>query len=85
MPHPHSVLLPLKCLKNQLLSVCSVTLLSAALSSPVFSQETSSAVRGIVSDWNGKPISGSTVIVRNEETGLTRTISTNRKGRIQHS
>jgi len=66
--------------KNQLLTACSAALLAVALSSPVYSQETSSAVRGIVSDQGGEPISGSTVVVRNEQTGLTRTVSTNRKG-----
>ena len=80
MPYPHSVLPSLKPVKNQLLTACSTALLAVALSSPVYSQETSSAVRGIVSDQGGKPISGSTVVVRNEQTGLTRTVSTNREG-----
>ena len=80
MPYPHSVLPSLKPVKNQLLTTCSLALLAAALSNPVFPQETSSAVRGIVSDWKGKPISGSTVIVRNGDTGLARTGSTNEKG-----
>ena len=70
MPCPHSILPSLKRMNNQVLTACSAALLAVILSSPVYSQETSSAVRGIVSDQGGKPIPGSTVVVRNEQTGL---------------
>ena len=80
MLHPHTIPPSLKHSKHRLFTTCSAVLLSVALSNPVFSQETSSAVRGIVSDRSGKPISGSTILVRNEDTGLARTGSTNEKG-----
>ena len=80
MSYPHTIPPSLKRSKHRFFAACSAVLLSVALSNPVFSQETSSAVRGIVSDRSGKPISGSTIVVRNEDTGLARTGSTNEKG-----
>ena len=52
------------------------------LSLPVASnaQETSSAVRGTVTDANGAPIAGAEVIVKNEDTGLTRSATTSSAG-----
>lgn len=53
----------------------------AALSSTVaLAQQTTSAVRGHVTDENGRPLANSEVIVRNERTGLTRTLETNANG-----
>ena len=43
-------------------------------------QETSSDVRGTVSDNSGSPLPGATVIVRNDASGLTRTTTTNASG-----
>ncbi|MDJ0699291.1 MAG: TonB-dependent receptor [Woeseiaceae bacterium] len=43
-------------------------------------QETSSAIRGIVTDDNGNPLAGVTATVRNEDSGLTRTAVTNESG-----
>ena len=77
---PHNLPSSLKHRKHRPFAACLAVLLSVALSNSVFSQETSSAVRGIVSDQGGEPIPGSTVVVRNEQTGLTRTVSTNREG-----
>ncbi len=59
---------------------CAAAVFIAVLSDSALSQETTSAVRGLVSDRNGKTVSDSTVIVRNEDTGLTRTASTNERG-----
>ena len=52
------------------------------LSLPVASnaQETSSSVRGTVTDANGAPVAGAQVIVKNEDTGLTRSATTNSAG-----
>lgn len=80
MSHPRSMSLLQECNANSIKSIFTAVVLVSALCNPVFAQETTSAVRGMVSDLNGKPISGSTVIVRNEETGLTRTITTNASG-----
>jgi len=43
-------------------------------------QETSSDVRGVVSDDSGRPLPGATVTVRNDASGLTRTATTNASG-----
>ena len=43
-------------------------------------QETSSGVRGVVTDANGNPIAGSTIVVTNDDTGLTRSTTTNAEG-----
>ena len=65
---------------NPVFIACTVAVFIAVLSASVLSQETTSAVRGLVSDRNGKPVPGSTVIVRNEDTGLTRSVPTNEDG-----
>ena len=43
-------------------------------------QETTSAVRGTVTDEAGAPLAGATVTVRDEASGLTRTVTTNASG-----
>ena len=43
-------------------------------------QQTSSGVRGSVTDADGNPIAGANVIIVNEDTGLTRTTTTNASG-----
>jgi hypothetical protein len=43
-------------------------------------QETSSAVRGVVNDESGNPVSGALVTVRNESTGLSRSTRTTSSG-----
>ena len=61
------------------LSACALVLFLAV---PVASiaQETSSAVRGVVSDESGTPLSSATVTLRNPDTGLTRSVQTNSSG-----
>lgn len=44
--------------------------------------ETSSSIRGEVTDANGNPISGSTITVINEKTSLTRSAQTNESGQF---
>ncbi|MEM7100226.1 MAG: TonB-dependent receptor [Pseudomonadota bacterium] len=46
----------------------------------VLALETSSAVRGVVTDQAGNPVAGATVTVRNEGTSLTRQTETNASG-----
>ncbi len=60
-------------------SVYFLTILSALslFSGVAVALETTSAIRGIVTDENGTPIVGSTVTVRNEATSLSRTVQTN--------
>jgi len=48
-----------------------------------FAQETSSAVRGVVTDENGDPLPGATVTVVNESTGLTRTTTVGPDGEFR--
>ena len=50
------------------------------LSTATLAQETVSTLRGVVTDSQGAPIAGSIVTVRNEDSGLTRTTSTNSNG-----
>ncbi|MBI3894956.1 MAG: TonB-dependent receptor [Acidobacteria bacterium] len=51
------------------------------LSGVVFAQVTTGTVSGTVSDSTGAVIPGATVTLRNTETGITRTLSTNAQGR----
>ncbi len=44
--------------------------------------ETSSAIKGVVTDGNGAPLAGTTVTVRNEGTSLTRIVHTNESGQF---
>jgi outer membrane receptor for ferrienterochelin and colicin len=44
--------------------------------------ETSSAIKGMVTDGNGEPLAGTTVTVRNEGTSLTRIVQTNESGQF---
>ncbi|MCH8072812.1 MAG: TonB-dependent receptor [Proteobacteria bacterium] len=63
---------------------CGVTAALAVvlLALPVagIAQETSSAIRGAVTDESGTPLPNSTVTVRNPDTGLTRSVQTNASG-----
>ena len=43
-------------------------------------QETSSAIRGVVTDDSGRPLANAAVTVRNEDSGLTRSTQTNASG-----
>lgn len=65
------------CLKTPMAIVISAV---ALMSTPAFSQQTTSSVRGVVADESGRPLSNSTVIIRNEETGLTRSVETTASG-----
>ncbi|MFT7222372.1 MAG: hypothetical protein ACI8Z1_003998, partial [Candidatus Azotimanducaceae bacterium] len=57
------------------------TLLSV-LTNMAMALDTSSSVRGVVTDSSGNALSGSTVTVRNEGTGFTRTVQANESGQF---
>ena len=56
--------------------------LTAMLGSTSFAQDTTSAIRGVVTDDTGSPLANSTVIVTNTLTGRTSTITTNANGQF---
>jgi outer membrane receptor for ferrienterochelin and colicin len=56
----------------------SVTLLAVPVAG--YAQETSSTIRGVVTDENGNRVANATVTVVNETTGLSRTTTTNEAG-----
>lgn len=58
--------------------ISAVVLLVAA--SVSYALDTTSAIRGIVTDKNGSPLSGATVVISNEITDRSRTITTNESG-----
>ncbi|WOI53753.1 TonB-dependent receptor [Parvularcula sp. LCG005] len=55
----------------------------ALVGSLAFAQETTGAIRGVVTDEAGAPISGATVTVDNTLTGASRTVRSNSDGRFQ--
>lgn len=67
-------------LANLLKALTASVLLCLLVPVASIAQETSSAVRGIVTDENGDPVSGATVTVVNERTGLSRTAQTDASG-----
>jgi hypothetical protein len=58
-------------------SLAALLLLVAA---PVFAQRFTAAIRGNVTDQSGAVLAGATVTLKNEGTGLTRTMATNTAG-----
>ncbi|HEX7552364.1 MAG TPA: carboxypeptidase regulatory-like domain-containing protein, partial [Geothrix sp.] len=48
---------------------------------PIMAQGVSAQLGGRVLDTNSAPVAGATVVIRNGETGLTRTLQTNDEGR----
>lgn len=57
-----------------------ITGVFSGVSGIALAQETTSGVRGMITDESGSPLSGSTVTIINESTGLTRTIETGENG-----
>lgn len=67
--------------KNLASAVRLATLAAAAsLSVPTLAQETTSAIRGVVTDNAGNPIAGSTIVISNPDKALSRTIETGQGG-----
>ncbi len=48
---------------------------------PMLAQGVSTQLSGVVTSTNGSPVEGASVVVRNTETGLSRTVRTDAKGR----
>src|SRR5512140_3559384 len=58
----------------------SLVALALILAVPVFAQKFTASIRGTVTDPTEAAVSGAKVTLANEETGLTRTVSTNPAG-----
>jgi len=56
--------------------------ITAAWGGSAVAQETTSSIRGTVTDESGAPISGASVSIINEETGFSRTLSTSGNGQF---
>ncbi|MEM9014789.1 MAG: TonB-dependent receptor [Pseudomonadota bacterium] len=54
----------------------------ATVSTPVLAQQTTSDIRGVVTDQSGAPVAGATVTIVDRRTGATRTVSTDGGGRF---
>lgn len=57
-----------------------VMLLLLTVSAPVFAQNSTGTILGVVKDAQGGTVAGATVTIRNTETGLTRSIATSDDG-----
>jgi len=57
-----------------------VCVLFAAVSSPLFAQQVTGTIKGVVTDPSGATIANATVDIINKATGLTRTVTTNDQG-----
>jgi len=67
-------------LSNSLAASAAVAAILAAAPTAVMAQSISGAVRGVVADASGAPVSGASVTVTDVLTGTTRTVSTNAAG-----
>src|SRR5213593_1792659 len=63
-----------------LAAFASIIALSGSVNPPVFAQNFSAAISGIVRDTSGAVIPGVTVTAKHTESGLTRTVTTNENG-----
>ena len=57
-----------------------VFLFFVAVSSPLFAQQVTGTIKGVVTDPSGATIANATVDITNKATGLTRTVTTNDAG-----
>lgn len=57
-----------------------LVLILSAISFSTHAQETVSGLRGVVTDAAGVPLANTQVVVRNEDSGLTRTVTTGESG-----
>ena len=69
-------------MKISFLKMCLTALLLSLVSATALAQETTSAIRGVVTDESGSPLSGATVQIVNESTGFTRTVESNSNGQF---
>ena len=62
-------------------AVCAVAmLLLLTVAAPIFAQNATGTILGVVKDSQGGAVAGATVTIRNTETGLTRTVTTGDDG-----
>jgi outer membrane receptor for ferrienterochelin and colicin len=59
---------------------CAVIAAAASVPVTVLAQETTSAIRGVVTDEAGNPLSGSTIAIRNDSKAFSRSIATGADG-----
>lgn len=78
---PNSGTRPLKSLQIAVLALMSIAFFTTPVASNA--QETSSTVRGIVADENGRPIPATVITVVNEKTGLSRATETDQNGEFR--
>src|SRR5688500_5865943 len=62
------------------LSLWSVLALFAVMATPAFAQRFTASIRGTVTDTSNAVVPAAKVTLKNEETGLTRTMPTNSSG-----
>lgn len=67
-------------MKKMMFKALSAAVLTATLASNVSAQVTTSAVRGVVTDSAGQPVSGAVVKLINPNTGLTKTVVSDANG-----
>src|SRR5690242_21695775 len=60
--------------------VALVSLIFVSLSSPLFSQQVTGTIKGVVTDPSGAVVANATVNITNKATALTRTVTTNDAG-----
>jgi hypothetical protein len=65
--------------ENVSFAICPVVLLLLlAVALPVFAQNSTGTILGVVKDAQGGAVAGATVTIHNTETGLTRSLTTGR-------
>lgn len=67
-------------MKNSILTLCSLAVLTSLLNQPAFAQDTSSAIRGKITNANGSPISDAMIMIEDTRTGSIRTLTSNSTG-----
>lgn len=67
-------------MKNSLLTLCSLAVLTSMLNQPALAQDTSSAIRGKIINASGAPISNATILIEDTRTGSIRTLTSNSTG-----
>src|SRR5688572_751458 len=67
-------------MKNHSYTILALLSICLCMSTIAFGQTVSGTLRGTVADSNGAAVPGATVVVRNTETGLERTVVTSDEG-----
>ncbi|MEM9495931.1 MAG: TonB-dependent receptor [Pseudomonadota bacterium] len=74
----------MKLMNTLFTGVAAIALTTAVVSvaTPVMAQQTTSDIRGVVTDASGAPVSGATVVITDTRTGSTRRTTTDGSGRF---